>query len=297
MLALVLVAAAALFAVLGVALTRVDVVELAFTLVLRPFGRWKQHISRRIRGGYGVLYIGEGGLSSRLRSPPPQAAGVVRCVCISDTHLLHHTLDLPAGDVLVHCGDMLLQSRAADDASMAQLAEFGRWMQRQRHGHKLVVGGNHDGAVAALGAEAVQKMLPGAKYLEDDLVQVCGLRVYGSPLSVGHSKNCAFQPHSGYNELAAAAAIPEGLDLLITHGPPGRTGRALGRASAALEERVRAVQPRYHIFGHYHLGYGLSQASAGGAVSVNVSSADAFFALSHPPVVLDIRPLAASGRR
>ena len=34
--------------------------------------------------------------------------GFIRFVCISDTHALHENLSLPKGDVLFHCGIVLL---------------------------------------------------------------------------------------------------------------------------------------------------------------------------------------------
>ena len=91
------------------------------------------------------------------------------------------------------------------------------------------------------------------------------------PVSSGRSPNCAFQSpggavsapfgprnarsQSGYDEIAACGAIPYGLDLLITHGPAG--DGALGRASASLAQRMATVEPRAHVFGHYHLGRAL----------------------------------------
>ena len=42
---------------------------------------------------------------------PPLQAGRVRVVCVSDTHERHDSVQLPAGDVLVHCGDAMAISR------------------------------------------------------------------------------------------------------------------------------------------------------------------------------------------
>ncbi|CAE8682729.1 unnamed protein product [Polarella glacialis] len=158
----------------------------------------------------------------------------------------------------------------------------------KKHRHKLVVAGNHDGALAVLGKEHARRLLSSCTYLQDETVKIGGLRIHASPLSSGHSGNAAFQGQGGYDEVAAVEAIPPGLDVLITHGPAGSGKSALGRASQLLEERRRQACPRVHVFGHYHLGYGVRIEGCGALV--NASSADALFAVTNPPVVIDIAP-------
>ena len=57
------------------------------------------------------------------------------------------------------------------------------------------------------------------------------------------------------------AHIPENLDILITHGPPfrimDRTMDGFEVGCPHLLKRVRMIQPKYHIFGHIHEGYGI----------------------------------------
>ena len=52
------------------------------------------------------------------------------------------------------------------------------------------------------------------------------------------------------------AKIPEGLDLLITHGPPkglgDRTIIGMRVGCEDLLKRVREVPPKMHVFGHIH---------------------------------------------
>jgi hypothetical protein len=48
----------------------------------------------------------------RTALPPKAAHGVVRIVVVSDTHSRHRDLGvLPAGDLFVHCGDVLMSGR------------------------------------------------------------------------------------------------------------------------------------------------------------------------------------------
>jgi Icc-related predicted phosphoesterase len=52
------------------------------------------------------------------------------------------------------------------------------------------------------------------------------------------------------------ALIPEGIDVLVTHGPPhgiGDRGPVAGRLGCEdLLARVKRVAPRLHLFGHIH---------------------------------------------
>ncbi|CAE7601176.1 Mpped1 [Symbiodinium sp. CCMP2592] len=107
--------------------------------------------------------------------------------------------------------------------------------------------------------------------LHDESIELDSLKIHGSPLSAGSSPNGAFQSQSGYDEAKAVSAVPEGLDILVTHGPAGEG--ALGRASERLQVRIDEVRPRVHIFGHYHLGHGV--ACKDGVVQVNASRAQA----------------------
>mmetsp|Transcript_1791 Transcript_1791/g.4527 ORF Transcript_1791/g.4527 Transcript_1791/m.4527 type:complete len:304 (+) Transcript_1791:84-995(+) len=217
---------------------------------------------------------------------PPKAAPAVRVVCVSDTHLRHRQLVLPAGDILLHAGDILFKNRGAGEQASRQLADFNDWMESQPFTSKLCIGGNHDRVLVELGATEVQGRLSACKYLVDETVSTHGLRIHGSPVSEGHSKNSAFQAQGGYDEDGALAKIPTGLDILLTHGPAG-VGM-WGRGSPKLDECVRRVKPRFHVYGHVHVTYGACKVD--GLVSVNASSPDGLYHLTHPPVVMDIVP-------
>ena len=71
---------------------------------------------------------------------PPRHRRPIRVVCLSDTHSLTLPASaVPAGDVLIHCGDLTVSgSREEVQSQVDWLSGFGhRW--------KIVVGGNHDG--------------------------------------------------------------------------------------------------------------------------------------------------------
>lgn len=57
-----------------------------------------------------------------------------RIVCVSDTHGRHHKTEVPPGDVLVHAGDVTAHG------TLAEVAEFDRWLGTLPHPHKVVDG-------------------------------------------------------------------------------------------------------------------------------------------------------------
>ena len=138
-----------------------------------------------------------------LPEPPPlkythgNTAACTRFVTISDTHLLHQDLQpLPPGHVLIHCGDILvenhqmtsdlsheesfdgtslcddkelhchaLESTTRAQAVLAELKQFNEWLSVQPFQHKLVIAGNHDGIIQALGPRQTQALLSSSVYL------------------------------------------------------------------------------------------------------------------------------------
>lgn len=174
----------------------------------------------------------------------------MRLVAIADTHLYHRPLQVPEGDVLIHAGDMCRRG------SLDELSLAADWLRAMPHRHKIVVAGNHDWAFA-LHPDEARALFDGGgvEYLEDAGATIDGVRFWGSPWQPafhGWAFNLARGP-----ELAAKwALIPEGLDVLITHGPPAGIGdhsAMTGRTGCAdLRARVAVVRPRVHLFGHIH---------------------------------------------
>merc|ERR1712224_61609 len=116
------------------------------------------------------------------------------------------------------------------------------------------------GACEELGAERVRQLLPNAVYLQDEhQILQCGLSVYGSPRSIRQSETSsgrAFQL-AVLDDLpeAVVEAIPEGLDILVTHGPPAGTTKQLV-GSKRLLDKVREIRPTAHVFGNTPEAFG-----------------------------------------
>jgi len=199
---------------------------------------------------------------------------------ISDTHGKHDQivtnkslrknglpLDLPGGDILIHAGDFMNSGWNEMEAIM-----FFKWFDSiDNYDTKIFIAGNHD-RWAENNPEEFKGILTGYKtieYLQDDWMGIYydgpngdmpeeNIRIYGSPWQP-EFYNWAFNlPRHGEEMKAKWDAIPDNIDILITHGPPygyldipgGQTTLRVG--CEMLRERIDAFKPKIHVFGHIH---------------------------------------------
>jgi len=222
----------------------------------------------------------------------PGYTAALRIVCLSDTHNRHKALEVPDGDVLVHAGDATM--RGAPE----EIAAFDAWLGLQPHAHKLVVAGNHDWLFER-DPEQARGLLRNATYLQDSGMEIAGLRFWGSPWQPWFL-DWAFNLRRGAALEAKWALIPTHTDVLVTHGPPlgvrdqvperawglGLPGGSGNVGCEALLAALERVQPRLHVFGHIHEGYGREQ--RGGTLFVNASNCDRAYRPVNPPIVVDL---------
>eukprot|EP00667_Euglena_gracilis_P020457 EG_transcript_22151 len=163
----------------------------------------------------------------------------VRIVHLSDTHGLLPEYAVPPADILIHTGDFCLNRGSA-----REYAAFNRLLGAYPHQHRLVVLGNHD-LFGRWETERMAALLPAATHVFDrEEINVLGLRIFGV----------------SYHQSLNGTELPKGLDLLVSHEPPlgildrSRGGFRLG--DKYLREQLDQAQPRYHLFGHVHEGYG-----------------------------------------
>lgn len=178
---------------------------------------------------------------------------MLKIVAISDTHTFENAIAVPDGDVLIHAGD------ATIEGSYREVSRFADWLHAQPHRHKIFVAGNHDWLFERE-PEIARSLLVGvAYYLQDELIEIEGVKFYGSPWQPEFC-NWAFNLPRGEALAAKWAMIPNDVDVLITHGPPwGILDYVkLGSEHLGCNDLLRAVarvQPRVHVFGHIHGGY------------------------------------------
>lgn len=212
----------------------------------------------------------------------------MRLVCISDTHGDHAQLIVPDGDVLVHAGDATAHGTRAD------FREFLAWFGAQPHRHRVLVAGNHD-RFAEVEPDEARRMAEaaGVVWLNDTGVEIDGVRFWGSPITL-RFHDWSFMRDPGEDIDRHWRMIPNGTDVLITHGPPHgildevvrENGSSDNTGCPSLLERVRDVRPRLHIFGHIHECRG--DVSQDETRFLNVSTMDQSYRIRHEPVIVDL---------
>lgn len=206
----------------------------------------------------------------------------LRVVCISDTEGRHEDLEIPDGDILIHAGDF------TNWGELAEVQKFDAWLGELPHKHKIVIAGNHDFLMQKAGQKAPQ-YLTNATYLQEDSVEVEGLKIYGSP----YTPRCgefAFQMKFPGMIKNTWDRIPDDTDILVTHGPPkgilDDNGKGKSCGDSYLRERVGQVKPRLHVFGHVHEGYGMTQVD--GTLFVNAAALGPDKTASQPAFVFAV---------
>ncbi|WP_185965142.1 metallophosphatase domain-containing protein [Glacieibacterium frigidum] len=206
-----------------------------------------------------------------------------RVTVISDTHWRHDDIALPAGDLLIHCGDMFNLSTRAPQ----QVRAMDEWFGRQKFERILCTGGNHD---RLLEAELTRGAQPfrNAQFVMDEIVEYRGLRIFGAPWVPELRTHAFYRDRSSLAD--AWARVPSGIDILITHTPPrgvldtSSRGRSLG--CEALAGELQRIAPRVHCFGHVHAGAGRRQ--VGGTLFINAASYDGDTGAMRPAAIFTL---------
>ncbi len=183
---------------------------------------------------------------------------MTRIVVISDTHGQHLGLSVPEGDILIHCGDFCSHGQYLD------AVKFLHWFQTHPHQRKIFIAGNHD-LVFEQGSYHDIEMLTrihlndSTHYLNDSGINLFGINFWGSPIQPRFF-NWAFNRDRGADIKKHWDKIPEGTDVLITHGPPHRICDTAPRTHGFYEnigceellKAVKKIKPSIHLFGHVH---------------------------------------------
>jgi len=214
----------------------------------------------------------------------------VKLICISDTHGDHERIELPAGDVLIHAGD--LSAHGTD----LETLEFMRWFGDQDFKHRICIAGNHDTFMEQ--DPKLAKMYAeenGVNLLCDSGLVVDDIQFWGSPITPRFF-NWAFMRDPGESIEKHWRMIPDNTGVLITHGPPFGIMDEVQRDNGTVEhtgcpsllQRVDKLRPAHHIFGHIHEGHG--QWVTPDTTYHNVSSMNEHYQMKHDAVTIDINP-------
>jgi predicted phosphodiesterase len=221
-----------------------------------------------------------------LRSAPTPSDPSIRVVCISDTHTHIPNEEIPAGDLLIHAGDL------TNAGSTAEIQKQIDWLCSLPHKEIVVISGNHDtyldprtrpslsdsqreGEIDWKRIHYLQHrrlsltIIPtssSADIASDSRTHLLSgqqksrrIRIYGAPQipACGPMSVHAFQYPRGQD--AWSETVPEDTDILITHTPPKYhldLPLPNGLGCEHLLNEVKRVKPTLHVFGHVHWGAG-----------------------------------------
>jgi Icc-related predicted phosphoesterase len=216
-----------------------------------------------------------------------------RIVCISDLQgqceKIKHS-DLPDGDLLLIAGDL------TNVGKLPELIIFNNWLStlKSKYGSMICIAGNHDlGLNRGLNGHSI---FTEATYLENELVEVGGLKIFGTP-----ANSCG--PYAQYWEFCdpkytrrVYKNMPK-CDIIISHGCPygilDETPRGEHIGDKDLLNSIQRIRPRLVIFGHNHAGYGTYEKDGTTFVNAalcddNNTLVDTKWNLIRSPIVIDL---------
>lgn len=232
----------------------------------------------------------------------------MRIVAISDQHgflpeIPPCDLLIVAGDV---CPDMVAPESGRPDAGRQKdwFDTHARpWLEAAPAAHKILTWGNHDWCGQRFSfaddrpgiapTSALQIVVDEAVAVPSNHAGSGAISVWASPWSRRFMDWAFMKPTSELSDIYAA--IPAGIDILVSHQPPfGFGDRQFTRESGrhehlgcrALLSAVERIRPRLLICGHIHAGYGAFQHHE--TQIRNVSVVNEQYELVRPATVIDI---------
>jgi Icc-related predicted phosphoesterase len=166
---------------------------------------------------------------------------------------------LEGGDLLIITGDI------TSNDSVKAWNSFYNWLKPQNYKKIVYIAGNHDNTATQFCTTQQAKELDAfdvddrIEYLCDNECTFDGLRIWGTPWTAwfsGINPHCKAFTTSECGLKKKFAKIPEGIDIIVSHGPflymndANCDGYACG--SKAMRDTVDRVQPRFFICSHIH---------------------------------------------
>lgn len=190
----------------------------------------------------------------------------------------------PECDLMVVAGDIGLSESFGPRGLSA-----GEWLADTPF-PVISVAGNHDFDVEAIRA------LPWV-YLEDEVVEISGLKIWGTPWSNPFGYGWAFNM-TEEDQRKNLRRIPEDVDVIVSHGPAFGFGdltkdwrdsppEHVG-SDALLERALELANLKLVASGHIHPAYGLIEAH--GVKWVNGSLVNEGYQVANEPIVVSVGP-------
>lgn len=210
----------------------------------------------------------------------------MRIVATAD---LHGSLpDIPECDLLLIAGDICpMDNHEKSYQALWLVAEFRPWLLRQPARHIVFIGGNHDFVCQMEGFE-VEAAKFGATYLQDSLLEIEGLRIWGTPWVRTHPRWAFHLSDAEGRE--RFRQIPESADIILSHGPVAGIlddVRGESTGSSSLASQLQRVSPLLFISGHIHECGGRAE-QIGETTFVNASRMDKDYNPAHPLIEIEL---------
>ena len=215
----------------------------------------------------------------------------IKCVLFSDTHgctteVINGKkvdLQIPDGDVLIHCGDFSAQG------SFDDIVYLNSFLSKLSHKKKYVVCGNHD-IQSEKDFNASQTLLTNAILLYHHAFWIGDIPCFATSYQPFY-KGWAYNIADDKKRKKLFDQIPEETQILISHCPPfgynDKGFQAPHVGDKALLARIRELKHlRYVISGHLHNSYGIIEEN--GVTYINCSLLDDRYALKNKPIVIEI---------
>ena len=181
------------------------------------------------------------------------------------------------------------------------------WFNSLPYKYRIIIAGNHDlfmdpdhldepSSVSAI--NAILPVADGFHYLWNSGCEIEGIKFWGSP-EQPEFFHWAFNVPRGTPLRLHWENIPEGTDVLITHGPAfglvdkcpnfaEPKGPWISVGDNDLAKKIRRIKPRVHVCGHIHAGYG--HAFLGETLYLNASTCTERYEPTNKPLLFDIDP-------
>jgi len=207
----------------------------------------------------------------------------MKIVPMSDSHNKHNKVIVPKCDIFIHSGDWSGMGRESETRN------FAKWLNKLEAEYIVVVPGNHEVEFEKNLPHSLNWILdecPRAHILIDRTIDIEGIKIHGSPVTPYffdwawnrsiRDDGMIYQPprYGGGGSVFKQVPhikphwdmIPEGTNILVTHGPPkgildelvfpDGTPKGEHVGCPHLLDRIKEIKPDIHIFGHIHCAAG-----------------------------------------
>jgi Icc-related predicted phosphoesterase len=216
----------------------------------------------------------------------------MKIICMADLH--RYLPPVPEGDLLLLAGDFLNDGAARQRVFLD--TAFREWVSGVAARMPVVATpGNHDW-IFQTHPDLVPNDLPWT-VLVDQEVTVGGLRIWGSPWQPPFFDWAFNLPEEDLEE--KWALIPEGIDILLLHGPPFGAGDITLRGervgSPSLTARILAVRPKLVVCGHIHSARGEYRLDTVPVINAAMTD-ERYFLVQVPPLTFDLQEETADAQ-